>query len=264
MESMDGVSRTVLEGLVSDYERALRAVCGEKGLPEAWETRLRSIPRDTPLGLLKTFKWLAVYSELHHQRREQGREVSVQQASQAARQLLRREPVQVTMENGRVVELTSRSYAAAAEIQAHSYAIRDLDLALRETKQLSAELVRRVQFEVMLHRRAIWAHTFTPSGAPATSLEDCPPWWPEITPEDDGRFIMALLQAGPMRYHELGEPPPPKEHGGRREEDFGWASVFAVIEREHRLPAASLYDRDLYQVLAWSRAGAPALPEPKQ
>lgn len=282
MEVTAVVSREVLEGLVSDYERALRAVSGEKGLPEAWEERLRSISRDTPMGLLKTFKWLAIYSELHHERREKRREVDAVAAQDAARAILRREPVRVEL-GGRVVEVTSRSYAAMAEIAAHASQIRLLEEDLHRVAVLQSECLEtmdgarrgrgglrrrlasltdielRLQSEILAHRCAIYAHALTPSGAPARSLEEAPSWWREIDPRWDAALLLGLFEVGVGRYQKLGPVPEPERErrGNAAPEDFGWGSLFASVERQQKLEPAVLFDRDLYQVLTWLRAGAP-------
>jgi hypothetical protein len=114
-----------------------------------------------------------------------------------------------------------------------------------------------------LQRRAIYAHAFTPTGAPARSLDDAPAWWVEVGPAEDAALIVACWEAGPGRYARLGEPPAPKKKKETKDDvdEFGWASLFASIERQQKVAPAELYDRDLWQLLAWSRAAAPPVPE---
>lgn len=283
MEAAAGVSREVLEGLVSDYERALRAVCGEKGLPPEWENRLQQISRDTPMGLLKTFKWLAIYSELHHERRQKVREVDAVTAQDAARALLRREPVVVTLASGRRVQVTGRSYAAMLELAAHHNRIRLLALdqealaaryegvlqagwrggvrAWLRSRRRARALERRylrVASEIARHRERIYAHALTPSGAAARPEDPAPVWWTESTAEDDARILVALYEVGPVRANGMGDPPERRARGESKGEDWGWSGLLASWGVRTKVSAAEMYDRDLGQVLTEMRVSAPA------
>ena len=275
----------MLDGLIRDYESALRASFGADGLPKEWEEKLAGIPRTTPMGRLRTWKQLAIYSEVRHQARVQEREVDHDAAQEAARQLLRREPVEVQI-GPHVVGLTSRSYAAMAALARHDARIRllradaeyvdarmrQLTDALPGSEQAERKGVRRklrrllamsdrVNEEILRQRRALWAHALTPSGAPATGVDHVPDWWSEIDPIWDATLLMGLMQAGAGRYATLGEAPRAQREGKEPAEDFGWGSLFATVERQNKLPPASLYDVDLYQLLTWLRAGAEPVPE---
>lgn len=256
----------------------------EGRLPPEAEEQLARYDSSTMTGALRRWGYL---KHLFHRRRERkGRKDA--QAKRAARQLLRREPVRLQL-GGHTVDITARSYAALYEIAAHALRVRELEAdrdriaelharteeALRERRGFGARrrgrrrlrrlgrLYRRVFAEILLHRRAIYAHALTPSGAPAASIEEAPDWWEEIDPVWDGALLAAVFEAGPGRYAQLGEPPPERSGrgGSDRPEDFGWASLFASIERQQRTEAAALYDQDLWRLLTWLRAGAPPAPE---
>ncbi len=262
METMD------LEGAqrwCREWESSLRSLFGEsRELPPAWEEELAKYPATALKSALFRWAQLRHFYQLRQQEKSRPK-APPKETLETVRDLLTRKPVRLTLSSGRQVQITSRSYAAMAEIATHSQTIRDLERALATVSEdMGAEAVRRVQYELLLHRRAIWAHLLTPSGAPAESVDDCPEWWREITPRDDAAMLAAALEVGAGRYAKLPEPPAPKKGKPKGEdfaEDFGWGSLFACVERELKLPPATLYDRDLYQLLAWRRAGAHAPPE---
>lgn len=183
---------------------------------------------------------------------------------------------------GHIVHVTARSYAAMAEIARHDQRIRMLaaDLhyldgrLLEATQELAVAGVGRgrlrrrlrryteaygsIAQEIHRQRKAMWAHALTPDGAPARDLSGLPEWVDEIDSAWDGALLRAVMEAGVLRYVQLG--PPPKRKERRDDEEFGWSSLFASIERQQNLAPASLFDRDLFQTLAWVRAGAPPVP----
>lgn len=206
---------------------------------------------------------------------------------EAARQLLRREPIRVRL-GDRVVSVTARSYNALAEIAAHAGRLREIEQDLIAVERLHTaaarelehwprrqrgrsskrrrfhrlgELQRRLLIEAMLHRKALYAHVLTPTGAPAKSLADAPAWVDEMDPVWDAELFRAIHAAGPERMAKLGAPPERKSDVKFEEPDIGgWASFFSALERGATIEPAALFDEDLYRLMAWSRAGAP--PEP--
>lgn len=280
----DAVTLERLVQLCETHERVLRWQYPEGALPQEWEDELARWPADSIDSALERLGVLKHFYRLDDARRNP-MPVSQEDAEAAARQLLRREPVEVDL-GTRVVHVTSRSYAAMYEIARHHIQIRQLDIDLTRAGELFAateaelrarprqrrghlrrrlkrlqEVHRRLFSELQLQRRALYAHAFTPHGGPARSLEDAPSWWEEIDPAADALLLAALMAAGPGRYARLGPPPRPRgRQAGTEAEDFGWHSLFASIERQHCVEPASLYDRDLFQLLAWVRAGAPPAP----
>lgn len=272
----DGVSREALEGLISDYEGALRASCGKEGLPDEWQANLLSISRDTPSGLLKYWKWLAIYSEMRHRERAQARAVDAGEAQEAARALLTRTPERVRLASGRTVLVTGRSYAAMMELAAHQNRIellrRDLNYigaryqtalsgqrrwrgARREARRMEA-LYRRTATEMMRHRERLYANAMTPSGAAARIDEPAPAWWTEATLEDDSQILVALYKVGPLRYAQMG-PAPEVKREREPKENWGYAGLLASWGVRKKVEPAAMFDADFGQVLAEARVSAP-------
>lgn len=252
-----------LQRLCGQYEQALRASFPEgETFPEDWERALAEAPPESAMGALRRFGALKAFTYARHREASRSSSGRGEQAQEAARQLLRREPVEVRLRNGRVVEVTGRSYSAMYEIAAHAERVKELDQdASGVSREGNAALARRLYHELLRHRRAIWAHALTADGAPAKSLEDAPHWWSEITPEDDAALLIGLFEAGMGRYARLGSAPTPAKKADAKGENFGWASLFSSIERELKVKPATAFDTDLFQQLAWRRAGAPPLPE---
>lgn len=280
---MNAVTLEVAQGWCSQYETTLRGSFGpEQEFPEAWERELGALPPDTLEHAIARYALLKHFYRLRTEALEQAREAP--EAALAARQLLRREPVEVEI-GGRTVHITGRSYAAMYQIARHALAIRALEAELDCVAELCAETLQRMEgarwrrrsvlrrrlrrlerlhaaahAELHEQRRALYAHALTPTGAPARSPDEAPGWWEEVGPEEDAHLLWACWEAGPGRYARLGQPKAPKKRSDEKGEDFGWASIFASFERQQRAEPASYYDRDLAQLLAWLRAGAPPVP----
>lgn len=236
-------------------------------------------------GAIRRFAFL---KHLYYRRTEnlvrRDEQVDIQEV---ARQMLTREPVRLELA-GTEVRVTDRSYSAMYAIASHWMSIQLLQLdserarslfdrlgqkralvprlCVRERRRLHRHMRRvgsiysRTVAEIEGHRRAIYAHAFTPHGGPAESPSEAPSWWRRIDPAEDAVLVAAFLDVGHGRHERLGPPPEAKDAAGDGEE-FGWASLFASIERQQKLEPASLYDRPLFQQLAWLRAGAPPIPD---
>lgn len=272
-------------------ERILRNQVEDGLLAEDVERELASAECDpsTPRGALQ--RW--AYLKYLFRRAADGlvaREDTEAAKTAAAHQLLAREPVEVVLESGRVVRVTGRSYQALYEIARHGLRLQELDHALRRATALEArclaamagsptravrarkrqtyrrvaEIHAELYTEVQLHRQAVFAHLFTPTGAAAVSLGDAPSWWEEIGPESERALMLAVWTAGPGRYAELGEAPAREKDARTPEETFGWHTHFAQIERSLKVAPATLRDRDLFQHLAWLRASAEAPTTPEE
>ena len=282
-EAPDPLPLSYVQRWCERYERLIRRQYPPGGqLSAEAERRLAALDPSTMTGALQRWAYL---KHLYLVRSEglARREESRQTIEEAARQLLRREPVRVRL-GGRVVEVTGRSYAALYEIAACDAQIRaleaDLDVCSRLAAAAEAELAaspgwrraaalrRRIRTLHRIHvricrelreqRRWLYAHALTPSGAPARSAEDVPEWVEEIGRVEDALLLAAVIEAGHGRLARLGEPPPSKsERSNPPAEDFGWATLFASIERQQKLPPGTLYDVDLFQLRTWLRAGAP-------
>lgn len=265
------------------YERLLRRQYPPDGkLPGDAERQLEALDPSNMTGALQRWAYL---KHLYLVRSEglAKRDESRQSIEAAARQLLRREPVRIQLGDHQVA-VTARSYAAMYEIAACAMAIRSLEVDLDTAARLAAstiealdrtrgwrrrarlrrrlrtlrELHRRASDEVARQRRMLYAHAFTPSGAPARSAEEAPEWWAEVDPVADAVLQAALIQAGHARFERLGDPPPDDpDRKTKPREDLGWATLFASIERQQKLPPGTLYDVDLFQLRTWLRAGAP-------
>lgn len=282
---MESLPLVVLARAIQENEHALHASFGEQGLPDEWRQDLAALPRETPAQQLtyfarvKHFYWLR-YTQLQEKRERRGQ--ASKTATEAARSLLRREPVRVELA-GRAVHVTGRSYNALAQIAAHHLRSRGLASALEHIEALYATTMQRhkgwrrrrrvrqrlrwleqgharLLTEMMLHRRALYAHAFTPDGAAATDVGagHPAPWWRQTTLDDDMRLFLALWEAGPGRYEKLGRIL--HEDGKKCDagfvEDFGFHSLLIWLEGKRHLEPAALYDVDAGQWLTSLRAGA--------
>lgn len=282
---MESLPLVALHRAIQENEHALRASYGEQGLPDAWERDLAALPRDTPTQLLTYYARIKHFYWLRYDERQQKREKRNEPgegAQEAARQLLRREPVRVEIA-GRTVNVTGRSYNALAEIAAHHLRGVGLAAAIEQVEQLYGETLRRhrgrrrrarvrhrlrelerihkgLLTEAKLHRRALYAHAFTADGAPATDVGagHPAPWWRQTTIEDDARLFLALWEVGPGRYAALGRPPDSdemKKGDAGFVEDFGFHSLLVWLEGKRHLEPAALYNVDAGQWLTALRAG---------
>lgn len=243
--------------MCSDFEHSLRTSYDNDRLPEDQEEELAKHQPTTLMGwltrwaLLKEF-YRGRYREVQSRQTNQMR-VSEADAAEAARQLIRREPMPLEI-CGRTIHVTGRSYNAMYEIAAHYMRVEELEAFIQTLANV--EVYRRVSYEILLHRRAIWAHALTPSGAPARSLEEAPEWWREIGPQDDAALLAALFRIMHGRYVAMGPAPVPKD-SKKQSETFGWASLLSSLETRAKVQPASYFDLDLFQLVAHSRAANP-------
>lgn len=289
---MDHLSLDTLARAIAENESALRSSFGDAGLPESWEHDLAALPRESPTDLLVYYARVKHYYWLRYDERQKQQQRASQPTTavvqDAARALLTRAPVPVVIA-GAEREVTGRSYNALAQIAAHHLRILGLTSEVKHVEGLYAQTLRqhrgargrrsvrrRLGFlqaahrmlltETLLHRRALYVHAFTPTGAAATKDEveaaTHAPFWRETTAEDDGRLVLALWEAGPGRYARLVAGQPAQEDdGGSFVHDFGFHSLIAWIEGKRRIPPAALYDHDVGQLLASVRAAVPKTPE---
>lgn len=262
-------------------EQLLREQDSEHRLAPAAETALALLKADADPAR----RTLRVYAYIKHLFlvRSEGLAEAPEEKLEAAHQLLTRAPEEVTLDGGRVVTVTGRSYQALHEIARHSLRLQELEHDLRRCARLEEETLAAVMTspdrgtrararrrfrrtaeahslameEIALHRQSVYAHVFTESGAPATSIDHAPTWWEEITPQDDRRLMAAVWGVGAGRFQKLGPAPSSGETSEEpRGERFGWHSHFAQLERQMKLEPATLRNRDLYQHLTWLRAAA--------
>jgi hypothetical protein len=258
----------------------------ERGeLPPEWEIGLKLPGRQigTMTGALSRWAYLIHLYRIRNQKLAKAEAPDVEEA---IRQLLLREPIVVEMPS-RTVAVTGRSYSAMLEIARHSVRLHELETDVLRIAGLEQRLLvllisdtpkikkrrasrrlrwlyrvhRRVLMEAQLHRQALYAHATTDDGAPAGGLADAPDWWDQMTPEDDAALLRALFAVGVERYANIPDPPERDEEERKPKEDFGWHSLFASVERSAKLKPASLYDRDLFQLLTWVRTGHTSLED---
>lgn len=268
-------------------ERILRLQLEDGELPPRDEAELA---RHDPSDITGAIRRFAFLKHLYYRRSEDlvHRSAGSPDIQEAARQLLVAEPLRLQLA-GTTVEVTDRSYSAMYAIASHWMAVQMLSLDIERAERLYRALQdrrrslypwerggrRRIQRHLRRvgaifrrcvaeregHRQAIYAHAFTPHGGPAAGAEEAPDWWRRIDPREDAVLVAAFLDVGGGRYARLG--PPPERDDDRKEEgeDFGWASLFASIEKEQRVPPATAFDRRFFQQLTWLRASAPPIPE---
>lgn len=278
----DAVTLSQLAGWCETHERVLRWQYPEGALPVAWEAELASVPADTAQNAVQRLALLKHFYRLDHERREaKYAPPEPAEAQAAAYSLLRREPVYVTLANGREVAVTDRSISAMTEIAAHQMRVKLLDadcnalaslferLSPRTFRQRISRKRRRLLARVAslyeraytareLHRAQMYAHIFTESGAPAGPNDAPPAWWREITTEDDGAILAALVEAGPLRARKLGQrPEPKKKQKDKPAEDWGYEGVMVAWGIRKKIEPARALDQGLGQAIAEMRLAAP-------
>lgn len=278
------------------HEKTLRrqyAPTGEKPFPPEWEKALAAFDPEKSVGALRRWAYLKhllwVRDENLSKRGDETDEAKIL----AAYQLITMEPVPVTLSTGRMVEVTDRSLAALVEMGRHATTIAGLFDDLERADEIIARILekiagddvsrhrkralrRRLQWvrnvklrampELSLHRKAVYAHVFTESGAPAKGVDDAPVWWDEITRDDEKRIMEAASEAGSGRYEKLGpQPKPPKRKDSKTRwrylESFGLLSPLTRWGLDVPITEAPYYDRPLGQAFAFMRAGADPVME---
>lgn len=257
-------------------EKVLKLQFAPDPLPPHFQKRLQTCPPDSPENLVE--RWVTLSHLLRSYRDgltgwEQGPQTSDEDAEEAARKLLQREPVEVELAY-RTVEVTGRSYAAMHAMARHESRMEELREDLERISDLRDEaredrprfqrlgrIQRLALQELQLHRKALYAHAFTEDGAPAEApMNEAPEWWDEVDPAEDALLLMALFEAGPGRLAKLG-PAEDQDGGGKKSDDWGYKSLLASLERQTRSEPASYFNRDMGQLIAWVRGGAPPKPE---
>lgn len=288
----DRITREWLEEQCERLEKVLRLQDEAEDSPfeltDRDEAELSRRPTSTTTGALKRWAYL---KHLYLVRSESGGHRGAIQASgvpgsdaeEAARKLLQREPVEVDLGTRRV-QITGRSYACMLSMAQHESRIDELGADLERVQELRSDLEDEIRdhagralhlrrrfkklgkiqrlllAEIRLHRQMLYAHAFTDDGAPASSLSEAPDWWREIDQGQDAKILMGLFQAGPGRLMQLGEPPE-SDSKSEKKEDWGYKSLIASIERQQKVDPAAYFKEDLFQLIAWVRAGAPPVPE---
>ena len=251
-------------------ERILRLQFEEDEFSDADESVLRSLSLDDPDQCF--IRWRHLVGMWHVW--EHGLTRADAQKEVTAHLLISREPVPVRIA-GRVVLATSRSRAAMIALARHerrrNQLGQDLDrieamLTRRMPRRRRRALVRLseaigVEWEYQL--RGVLANALSESGRAAVP-EEAPEWWGEVTAADEGRLLLALLEAGPGRYDRLGKQPEPKRQGRDHQAEFGFESLLAAWEPKLGLPPATLQNHDLAQFLTLIRAGAAKGAEAKE
>lgn len=272
-----------LEPRLAEDERVLRNQAANGELAPKAEAMLAQIKAE-PERLRRVLRLYAYIRHLFLAAHE-GLSHAGEDEREALAQLMARDPVPVTLA-GRTVYVTGRSWEAYRRIAQHSNRIAEIQVALGDAAHLQAALsmraarepdrgqrrrwrrhlerlgivTRALMYESALNRQALYAHIFTPSGAPAASLDEAPEWWTEITPSDDTLVMRAMWEAGPGRYQKVQDPFAP---GGppRGEDRFGFHSHFALVSRNERVPPAEPYQRDFYQHLGFIETLGAAMRE---
>lgn len=260
-QAPETVSLAMVQKWCARNERLLRMQYPDGKLPARWEAELGPEPT-TMTAALERWALLRHCIRQHGQGRV--READAVDAREAARQILRREPVRVELDSGRTVEVRGRSYGAIVEIAAHALAVQELSARIEaEEGAISSDRYRALGYEVQLHRRAIWAHALRADPSPARSLDEAPAWWREITPADDARLLAATYEAMFERRERLGAAPEAKDAREPPAEHFGWMSILAMLEAKYRVAPATFVDgADLMQITTRERlAGPPTLDE---
>jgi hypothetical protein len=276
----DVVTRDQLAASCEQHERALRWQYAGGALPADWEEELAATSTAAAPAALRRLTLLKHFIR-SHQGAKQAHTAAPdpEGAKAAAAALLRREPVRVRLESGRVVRITSRSLAAMIELAAHQARLRLLDAEVTETARIYARLLdaarhdpagrhrkrlraveavhRRLYSEQLRHRERLYAHLATPSGAAARADEPAPEWWREVTPVDDARLLMAAYEAGPLRYGRLGAAPESKDRKERTGEDWGYEGLLSSWGVRRKVAPAEMMDADLAQALTEMRLSAP-------
>lgn len=256
-------------------------------LPSEDEQQIAALqpPSDTTRAL-RLWRFVGFCYMRRWQGLERKPEVSSEEARAAAAQLLQREPIRVTLESGRVVNVTGRGYSALQKLASVELTLRwlhgewmtigarveviraatiraPMDTENTEAHRQLAKLVSihsTITDEMARQRQELYRVVLTPHGGLPRESDPTPDWLDEITPSDDMLLLSAVIDAGPGRLRKLGTPPEqPKREGesaSPKAESWGWGTVFASLERELRAPMGSLYNADIGQLIAWARASA--------
>lgn len=262
-------------------ERVLRLQDDHGKLDAGAEAEIAALrPASSTTRALRLWAFL---KHLYYRRTEHlvpGSATTAEEKRRAMNALLAREPIRVRIAR-RQIEVSSRSRAAMVAMLRHDLQRSALQRDMDRVGQLVAETAERVEdgtmrraaarrrirqlariqyvayAEYLFHSRAIYANALTVDGAPAGPGQ-APAWWKLITPEDEVVLLDALYE-GHRRYATLGAMPEDEDEDVKweRPENWGFASLWASIEREHGYEPATFERSDFFRNQAWIRASAP-------
>ena len=277
-QAPDHVDLTWLKIQCGKLERTLRNQHEDRKLEPRHEAELARLVLSDTTGALRRWAYLKhLYLVRSEGLKAPGGKADVDELL-VAYQLLAREPVQVNV-GTRIVEVKERSLACLVQIGRHGVRIEWLLSRLQQAAELAGQLAEKREprlrgrmlrvkdeqqallYELGLQRQALYAHVFTESGAPATSRDEAPDWWEELTLLADALLVRAVNEVGSGRAMKLGtmpEPPRRADQKGRMEhlEDFGWLSTLARWGVKMPVKEADFLTRPLGQALALFRLGA--------
>jgi hypothetical protein len=263
-----------IRGMCAKRERLLRIQFEDERFSDEDEEALAGLSLDDPDQAFE--RYLLIVGLWHAWQRGLGARGS--QDRDATRwMVLAREPVYVRVA-GRTVGVTSRSRAAMIRLHRHEAARsllgEKLDLieariaavdearaggrtgwwrAIGRKRRLQA-LAARVESEWELHFRGVLANALTPDGRAALP-DDAPDWWDQVTAEDEARILVALLEAGPVRFDAAKKPAKPQS-GSDKDGPITFSELLRMWEPKLHLPPMALDDQDLAQLLVALEEGA--------
>jgi hypothetical protein len=251
-----------LRGKAAEAENSLRLryTTRAAALPERIEHELARLARaDTPDAALARYEYA----------RRELRDVDHPRGAPAATDaalvmdlLVQRVPLNLTLTNGRVVGITSKSLAwmrRSADLWAGYVALSQAAEPVRSRARLSdLPLLRRVDGARHRLLRRILALAIHPAAHPADP-GDPPGWLDELTPEDIEAIQAALLVAGEARLAALPDPEPAAGNDGEAKSDpvrSSFGSFLARVAKQRGVPVDAVMEEDFARLIAELRATA--------
>lgn len=251
MTNEDQIIVAYLTKQCASAEKSARRRLGGKDIPPELTEELSKLPTDTPHGMLMRCVALrGVSAEVDREFKSRGKD-----DEDVLTQLITRKPVPFTFQNGRRVNITTKSWDAYRRMALieHEMGLLKAGLAFMEGRGRYQDLPLMRQFLDTLTAREnrLLGIALHPDATPAENIE--PPAGMSslfVTPEDWTRLQIAHFEAGPARYQRLPDPAPAEEGSKPRMDRSGFGYFFAQWAKKTGTSVQLLEGEDIYQLIA--------------